>query len=184
MVLDLLGPLGSALYSGQSDGRGHGKVRSALFKMHKHVSEFEYPPSAGRAVLKQHVFLCFLERKSYTFRAVHTLAYILDSLYVDSPAQQGTAEMSHALDVLKTMGAAHHFKLALASLGCKKETDVPLDCNKITRDNVMGEFTSFRAKAARNLVLPLVWRNSAVENPLAWWNMWGSAVPHPLSVAV
>lgn len=184
MVVKLLGPLKLALDNAQSNGRGLGKVRSAMFRLQQHFTSFEYPQSSARTMLRQHVIKCFLERKSYALCAVHSLAYVLDPRYADHPAQPDTPELAEALDLLCSMAAAHDIKLAIAFHNIKNEVDLPANYSTATADSIMGEYTGFKAKSVGHFVLPSVWQAGTVNDPLAWWKLWGTCVPHLQAVAI
>lgn len=111
-VVGLLEPVKLALDNAQSNGRGLGKVRSAMFRLSTHFSS-SYPPSTLGTSLKQDVMKSFHERERFTLRAVHALAYLLDPRYADHPSQPDTTELSEALNLLCSLAAAHDVKLAL-----------------------------------------------------------------------
>lgn len=75
-------------------------------------------------------------------------------------------------------------KLPLASTGCTDETDLPLEYPHPKLNKIMGEHTFFKAKAVWSLMLPMVWEEDAVRDPLSWWKQWWTAVLHLQSVAV
>lgn len=183
MVAQMLGPLANALDAGQSNEHGLGKVRSALFRLQDHFGTFKYPISAG-PTLKQHVMKSFLDRKRYTLRPIHSLAYIRDPRYMDNPRQPGTAELARALDLLKSLAAAHDVKLALASRKLTTEDELPDGYPPKTGDKIIEEYTAFQSRSAGHMVIPVVWEESAVKNPLSWWKHWGYDVPHLQAVAV
>eukprot|EP00170_Pyropia_yezoensis_P004318 contig_17666_g4330 len=183
MVAQMLGPLANALDAGQSNEHGLGKVRSALFRLQDHFGTFKYPISAG-PTLKQHVMKSFLDRKRYTLRPIHSLAYIRDPRYMDNPRQPGTTELARALDLLKSLAAAHDVKLASASRKLTTEDELPDGYPPKTADKIIEEYTAFQSRSAGHMVIPVVWEESAVKNPLSWWKHWGYDVPHLQAVAV
>lgn len=184
MVVELLEPLAHVLDNGQSNGRGLGMVRSAMFRLEAHFGSFSYAYFSASPQLRQHVQQSFKQRQSYTLLPIHTLAYILDPRYTDGRAVTDTTEFCGALDSLNAMAAAHDVKLALAKYDCTEEVDLQADYSRATASNVMGEYTAFQAKAAGTLVLPMVRLNDTVRNPLSWWKLWRSAVPHLQSVVI
>lgn len=184
MVVELLEPLAMSLDNAQSDGRGLAMVRSAFFRLRAHFSSFSYPLAAGRSLLRQHVLKCVVDREHYTLRPVHTLAYLLDPRYIDRPDQPDNAELARGLGLLLSMATAHDIKLALEAHKCNHEDDLPGDYEKPTEDNVMGEYTSYKAKMGGNLILPEVWTKDTTKDPLAWWKLWGASLPHLQAVAV
>lgn len=183
-VVGLLEPVKLALDNAQSNGRGLGKVRSAMFRLSTHFSSFSYPPSTLGTSLKQDVMKSFHERKRLTLRAVHSLAYLLDPRYADHPSQPDSTELSEALNLLCSLAAAHDVKLALTHHKVKDEKDLPPGCASTTADNIMAEFTAYKAKSQGALVLPAVWAQGTVKDPLAWWKQWGSCMPNLQTVAV
>lgn len=183
-VVGLLEPVKLALDNAQSNGRGLGKVRSAMFRLSTHFSSFSYPPSTLGTSLKQDVMKSFHERERFTLRAVHSLAYLLDPRYADHPSQPDTTELSEALNRLCSLAAAHDVKLALTHHKVKDEKDLPPGCASTTADNIMAEFTAYKAKSQGALVLPAVWAQGTVKDPLAWWKQWGSCMPNLQTVAV
>lgn len=183
-VVGLLEPLKLALDNAQSNGRRLGKVRSVMFRLSSHFSSFSYPPSTVGTSLKQHVMNSFNERERYTLRAVHSLAYLLDPRYADHPSPPDTTELSEALNLLCSLAAAHDVKLELTHHKVKDEKDLPPGCASTTADNIMAELTAYKAKSQGALVLPAVWEQGAVKDPLAWWKQWGSCIPNLQTVAV
>jgi len=184
MIVKLLEPLSVALDVGQSDGRCLGLVRSALFRLHQHFSSFDFPASSERLLFRQHVLKSLQERKTYTLRPGHTLAYLLDPRYIDRSDQPDAPEMSSAFSLLKALAASHDTKLALATHGCNDDADLPSTNKRATFEAILSEYTAFRSKAVGNLVLEEAWDASTVVNPHQWWLPCGSAVPHLQTVAV
>jgi len=125
MIVELLEPLSVALNVGQSDGRCLGMVRSALFRLHQHFISFEYPASSKRLLFRQHVLKSLQERKTYTLRPGHTLAYILDPRYIDRSDKPDAPEMSSAFSLLRAFAASHDIKRALSTHGCNDDADLP-----------------------------------------------------------
>lgn len=184
MVLALLEPLAHVLDNGQSNGRRLFMVRSAMCRLEAHFGFFSYAHFSASPQLRQHVPQNLKQQQSNALRPIHMLAYILDSRYTDGRAGTDATELCGALDLLKAMAAAHDVKLALAKYDCTEDMDQRADYWKVTASNVMDEYTAFKAKAAGTLVLPMVWLNNTARNPLAWWKLCGSAVPHLQSVAI
>lgn len=184
MVQQLLKPLSDALHGGQSDRGGMGSVRSAFFRLDHHFKTFDYPPTAERYPLRQHVTRSVVERKEYTLRPVHTLAYVLDPRYIDRPDQPDTGELAQALRLLKELATAHDIKIALKHHRCSEESALPNNYVRETAENIMAQYTSFRSKSFGHLVMPEVWENDTVLDPLSWWLSWGGALPHVQAVAV
>ena len=125
MVVKLLKPLAVALDVGQLDSRCLGKVRSTLFRLHKHFYLVDYPTSSEQLLFKQHVLQSHRELKTYTLLPVHTLAYILDPRYIDRPDQPDAGEMSSAFGLLRSLADASDFKRALNAHGCDNDADLP-----------------------------------------------------------
>ncbi|KAK1866564.1 hypothetical protein I4F81_009080 [Pyropia yezoensis] len=184
MVVELLEPLAMSLDNVQSDGRGLAMVHSAFLRLHAHFASFSYPSAAGRSLLRQHVLKCVVHRQHYTLRPMHTLAYLLDPRYIDMPDQPDSAELARGLGLLRSMASAHNIKLALAAHKCSHEDELPGDYEKPTEDNVMGEYTSYKAQMGGNFILPEVWTKDTTKDSLAWRKLWGTSLPHLQAVAI
>lgn len=159
-------------------------VHSAFLRLRAHFASFSYPSAAGRSLLRQHVLKCVVDRQHYTLRPMHTLAYLLDPRYIDMPDQPDSAELARGLGLLRSMASAHDIKLALAAHKCSHEDELPGDYEKPTEDNVMGEYTSYKAQMGGNLILPEVWTKDTTKDSLAWRKLWGTSLPHLQAVAI
>lgn len=176
-VAQLLKPLAVALDNGQSDGIGIGRVRDAFFQLQAHFINFAYPQTSERMLLKQHVLKSLTERRTYSLRPIHNLAYMLDPRFVGRTDQLTNNEVRDAFELLKSMAAAHDVKLALEIHRCSQEEDLPADYDKTHAENVMAEYTAFKAKDGGLLSLPLAWKGATMANPMRWWRTWGESVP-------
>ena len=92
LAVKLLEPLAVALDVGQTDGRGLGSMQHHMYKLRAHFSSFAFPPGLERQQFKDFVLGCFNDRKKYSKRRIHSLAYILDPHYVDQSNQPTAAE--------------------------------------------------------------------------------------------
>jgi len=168
IVVKLLEPLVVALDVGQSDSRCLGMVRSTLFRLYKHFSLFDYPASSEQLLFNQHVLQSLRERKTYTLRPVHTLAYILYPRYIYRPDQPHAGEISSAFVLLKSLAAARDVKRALNAHGCDKEADLPSTYERAASTAIMAEYTIFWSTAVGNLVLEEAWEESTISSPRQW----------------
>lgn len=115
---------------------------------------------------------------------MHTLAYILDSRYVDRVDQAAAGEMSAAFGLLKSLAAARDVKHVMNVHGLDNEADLLATYERAASAAIMAEYTAFRSKAVGVMVLEEAWEENTIASPRQWWLLWGSAVPHLQAVAV
>jgi len=190
LLVKLLRPLATALDSGQANVRGLGSVRRSFYEVEAHFGNFDYDVAGRRGDggdrlrFKQHTLRCLQERKRYTLRPIHSLAYLLDPRYTDAAEQPDAAEATEAFALLKELVAAHDVKVALALHGVDDESSLPASYSTTTQEHIMHEDAQFKSKAGGRFELDLVWEVSTVRDPLCWWVTWGKHVPSLQAVAV
>jgi len=131
LLVKLLRPLATALDSGQANGRGLGSVHRSFYEVEAHFanSDYDIPGRWGdggeRLRFKQHTLRCLQERKRYTLRRIHSMAYLLDPRYTDAAEQPDAAEATEAFALLKELVAAHDVNVALALHDVDDESSLP-----------------------------------------------------------
>jgi len=184
VVLKLFQPLAAAVDVGQTDGRGLGRVRHSFLMLLEHFNSIAYPAATEPAQMKQHVLQALAAREAYSLRPVHTLSFLLDPSYVGKTMQIAPTELARALDLLKFMAASHDVKNALSKGIYDNESGLPAIYSKDTSHNIVTEYTSFRAKTAGALDLPVAWDEATTADPNSLWRTWGDSVPHLHAVSV
>jgi len=143
LLVKLLWPLARALDGGQANGRGLGSERRSFYKVEKHFASFIYDiqgrsaDSCDQLRLEQHTLRCLQERKRYTLRPIHSLAYLLDLGYIKAAEKPAAAEATEAFALLKKLTEAQDVKVALGLHGVTDESGPPASYSKTTHEHIM-----------------------------------------------